>query len=85
LEAAQRFVTEHGLDSLIPFVASDDIALQYQVTIAPYGIVVDRTGVVRSKGLVNSFAHVESLLNAEELGVRSMEEYLRRKETPQVS
>jgi len=85
LEAAQRYIAEHRLDNLIPFVTSDDIAFQYQVTIAPYGVVVDRIGIVRSKGLVNNFAHIESLLNAEELGVRSVEEYLQRDRTPQVS
>lgn len=84
LEAAQKYITEHRLDGLIPFVTSDDIAFQYQVTIAPYGVIVDRTGLVRSKGLVNNFAHIESLLNAKELGVRSIEEYLQREQALQV-
>lgn len=80
LEASQKYVKEHKLDKSIPFVVSDDLALSYQVTLAPYGIVIDRQGIVRAKGIVNNYSHIESLLNAEELGVRSLEEYTQRRE-----
>jgi len=75
-EAGKKYAVEHSLDSIIPVIVSNDLALSYKVTLAPYGIVVDRAGVVRAKGLVNSYFDIESLLNAEEMGVRSIQEYL---------
>jgi methylamine dehydrogenase accessory protein MauD len=80
VEAAQKYAIEHKVDKSIPFIVSDDLALSYQVTLAPYGIVIDRQGIVRAKGIVNNYSHIESLLNAEELGVRSLEEYTQRQE-----
>jgi hypothetical protein len=36
-------------------------------------------GVVRAKGLVNSREQIESLLEAQELGVASLQDYLARR------
>ncbi len=46
------------------------------VSIVPYGMIIDRSGILRSKGLVNHYLDIESLLNAEEMGVRSIQEHL---------
>lgn len=76
-ETGKKYALEHSiLNGNLPFIISDDLSFRYQVTLAPYGIVVDKTGVIRAKGLVNSYFDVESLLNAEEMGVRSIQEYL---------
>lgn len=75
-EDARRFATEHHLDGSIPLVVSNDLALNYMVSIVPYGMIIDRSGVLRSKGLVNHYLDIESLLNAEEMGVRSIQEHL---------
>lgn len=76
-DAGKAYALEHSLlDGHLPFIISDDLAFRYKVTLAPYGIVVDKTGIVRAKGLVNSSFDIDSLLNAEELGVRSIQEYL---------
>lgn len=66
------FITQHRVGQ-IPYVISRDLAVQYRVGVLPYAIVVDRAGHVRAKGLVNDPTHLESLLNAEELGHPSIQ------------
>lgn len=81
IESAQKFIADNSLtDSAIAFILSDDLALTYRVSIAPYALVIDRAGVLRSKGLVNSFADVESLLNASELDIRSVQAFHQKQE-----
>ena len=38
--------------------------------------------MIRAKGLINSREHLESLFNAKELGVGSVQEYLHEHEVP---
>jgi hypothetical protein len=40
--------------------------------------LIDEHGILRAKGLVNSREHLESLFEAKELGVASIQEYLER-------
>lgn len=77
IEAAQDFVKEYDLSKTIPFVVSADLNITYKIGTVPYAVLVDRQGVVRSKGLVNNIAHVESLLNAEEKGFPTLESTLK--------
>ena len=52
-------------------------------SVAPVGLCGElrrRTrerGVIRAKGLINSREHLDSLFNAKELGVGSVQDYLR--------
>ncbi len=79
LEASREFAEAHSLDSIIPLILSDELALRYKITISPYGILVDKSGVLRAKGLVNTLADIESLLYAEEMGIRSVDEFMNAK------
>jgi len=71
------FVRDEGLEGL-PYVLSPTLGLTYQVAKLPYAVLLDAAGVIRSKGLVNTREHLESLLEADERGVASIQEYLRR-------
>ena len=42
--------------------------------------LIGQDGTVRAKGLVNSREHIESLLEAEALGVGSMQDFLRKRQ-----
>jgi hypothetical protein len=42
----------------------------------PYAVLMDADGVVLSKGLVNSREHLESLIIAHEMGVKSVQDYI---------
>ena len=44
----------------------------------PYAVLVDAAGIVRAKGLVNSREHLESLFEAHERGVASLQDWLER-------
>lgn len=60
-----------------PYVLSADLGMTYRVSRLPYAVLLDERGVIRAKGLINSREHLESLFNAKELGVGSVQDYLR--------
>jgi methylamine dehydrogenase accessory protein MauD len=70
----QRFVREHGLLGF-PYVISAALGLSYQVSRLPFAALLDGSGLLRARGLVNSREHLESLFEAKRLGVASLQEY----------
>jgi methylamine dehydrogenase accessory protein MauD len=77
-ESAQHlaFYGQAGLQQF-PYVLSADLGMTYRVSRLPYAVLLDERGVIRAKGLINSREHLESLFNAKELGVGSVQDYLR--------
>ena len=71
----EAFIRQHGLGSF-PYVLSTDLGLGYRVNRLPLAVLIDGEGVVRAKGLVNNREQLESLFNAKELGVDSIQRYL---------
>ena len=69
------FVREQGLAQM-PYLLSTELGMTYRVSRLPYGILVDAQGIVRAKGLVNSREHLDSLLNAHDMGAASIQQYL---------
>lgn len=70
-----RFVNEQGLQSL-PYVLSTELGMSYRVSRLPYAVLLDAQGVVAAKGLVNSREQLDSLLNAHDMGMPSIQQYL---------
>jgi methylamine dehydrogenase accessory protein MauD len=70
----RRFVNDQGLMGL-PYVVSAPLGLSYQVSRLPFAALLDAAGVLRARGLVNSREHLESLFEAQRLGVASLQEY----------
>jgi methylamine dehydrogenase accessory protein MauD len=60
-----------------PYVLSSDLGMTYRVSRLPYAVLIDERGMIRAKGLINSREHLESLFNAKELGVGSVQDYIR--------
>lgn len=60
-----------------PYVLSADLGMTYRVSRLPYAVLIDERGVIRAKGLVNSREHLESLFNAKEMGVSTVQDYIR--------
>jgi methylamine dehydrogenase accessory protein MauD len=77
LDAQRRFVEQNRLTTF-PYVVSTPLGIAYQVGKLPYAVLVDEQGILRARGLINSREHLESLLQAAELGVASVQEYLER-------
>lgn len=75
----EAFVGEHHLDAR-PYLLSTQLGLVYQVGKLPHAVLIDAAGVLRAKGLVNTREHIESLFEAMERGVGSVQEYLRREQ-----
>ena len=79
-EAEQRrMVIKHGLSD-VPFVLSESLGRSFGVAKLPYAVLLDEAGKVAALGLVNTREHLESLFEAKERGVASIQEYLSRRE-----
>jgi methylamine dehydrogenase accessory protein MauD len=74
----EAFVREQRLDRHT-YVLSSELGIAYRVAQLPYAVLLDGEGIVRAAGLVNSREHLESLFEAAERGVASVQEYLERK------
>jgi len=70
----RQFVLDHQLADF-PYVLSPALGLSYQVNRLPFAALIDQAGVLRARGLVNSREHLESLFEAQRLGVASLQEY----------
>ena len=73
----EEFVRANGLAERV-YVLSAELGLTYQVSKLPYAALIDASGVLRAKGLINTREHVESLFEAMERGVESVQDFLRR-------
>jgi methylamine dehydrogenase accessory protein MauD len=76
-EEHEAFIRQHGIDR-DRYVLSRDLGLQYQVEKLPFAVLIDEAGVLRARGLVNSREHLESLFEARDRNVASLQEYLER-------
>jgi methylamine dehydrogenase accessory protein MauD len=72
----EAFVRDYELQRF-PYLLSTELGLAYRVGKLPYAVLIDGTGVIRSTGLVNSREHFESLFEASERGVASLQEFLK--------
>src|SRR5277367_3245553 len=78
-QAEQRaMIQQFGLET-IPYVNSPQVGMTFHVGKLPYAILLDAAGIIRTKGLVNSREHLESLLIAEETGFGTIQAYLAAK------
>ena len=59
-----------------PFVLSERLGRTLGVAKLPYAVLLDEQGKVASLGLVNTREHLESLFEAKERGVASLQDYL---------
>ena len=73
-----RMAGEHRLEGL-PMILSEALGRSFGVSKLPYAVLLDEVGKVASLGLVNSREHLESLFEAKERGVASMQEFLARR------
>lgn len=77
-QAHEHMIREQGIDP-DSYVLSQTLGLAWVVEKLPFAALVDRHGILRAKGIVNSREHLESLFEAHARGVASLQEYLTRK------
>lgn len=75
LSEHQAFVRAERLEG-IPYLLSPALGITFKVPRLPWALLLDAGGVLRARGLVNSREHLESLLEAEERGVATLQEFL---------
>lgn len=71
------FVAAESLQEF-PYVLSERLGLAFGAGRLPHAVLLDGSGIVRASGLVNSREHLDSLFEARERGVASLQEYLER-------
>ena len=62
-----------------PYVISMQLGMTYQVSKLPFALLIGNDGILKSKGLVNSREHLESLLESMDSGIASIQEFVARK------
>jgi methylamine dehydrogenase accessory protein MauD len=60
------------------YVLSPALGITWQVGKLPYAVLLDAAGILRARGLVNTREHLESLFEAKQRGVASIQDYLAR-------
>jgi methylamine dehydrogenase accessory protein MauD len=72
----EALIAEHRLGD-VPFALATIVGINLGIGKLPQAVLIDAAGIIRSKGIVNSREHLESLLVAQETGYASMQDYLR--------
>ena len=75
VEVQHRMIAAQGLEKY-PFLNGPEVGHAFHVDKLPHAVLMDAAGTVLSKGLVNSREHLESLINAHEMGLRSVQDYI---------
>jgi len=59
-----------------PYVVSQALGMSYAVSKLPFAVLIGADGVLRSKGLVNTREHLESLVESMRSGIASLQDYV---------
>src|SRR5262249_53317975 len=70
----EAFVRAERLDAF-PYLLAPELGMRWQVGKLPYAALIDAAGTLRGRGLVNTREHLESLFEAMERGVGSIQEF----------
>jgi methylamine dehydrogenase accessory protein MauD len=75
----REWLRESRLESW-PYILSQQLGMTMQVAKLPFAALIDENGILCARGLVNSREHIESLFEAREQGVASIQEYLKNQQ-----
>ena len=75
LDVHRAYAEENNLRQY-PYVISQPLGMRMGVNKLPFAVLINKEGILRARGLVNSREHLESLVQANELDVSSLQEYL---------
>jgi methylamine dehydrogenase accessory protein MauD len=78
----RAYAQRKGLQQF-PYVVSELLGKTYGVAKLPYAVLIDEAGIIASMGIINSREHLESLFEAKERKVASIQEYMDRKQAVQ--
>lgn len=75
IDAHRVYVEDLGLEGY-PYVVSEPLGVAYAVGKLPFAVLIGGDGTLKSKGLVNSREHLESLVEAMDSGIASLQDYV---------
>jgi methylamine dehydrogenase accessory protein MauD len=75
VEQHQAYVRELHIETY-PYVVSQALGLAFAVSKLPFAVLIGADGVLRSKGLVNTREHVESLVESMHSGIATLQDYV---------
>ncbi len=75
LEQHQAYAKDLDLDKY-PYVLSEKLGMSFEVSKLPFAALIGADGTLASKGLVNTREHLESLIEAMDTGVATLQDYV---------
>ena len=81
LQQHRNYVSDLGISE--PYIISRHLGMSYQVSKLPFALLIDADGILRSKGLVNTREHLESLIESMDSGVATVQDYVSARQAPQ--
>lgn len=75
LEQHQAYVRDLGI-SQYSYIVSQAFGMKYSVSKLPFAVLIGPDGTLRSKGLVNTREHLESLAESMETGISTLQDYI---------
>ena len=78
----RAYVDRKGLQQF-PYVVSELLGKTFGVSKLPYAVLIDERGKIASMGIINSREHLDSLFEAKERKVASIQDYMSKRGTVQ--
>jgi methylamine dehydrogenase accessory protein MauD len=75
-ESHRSYVTDLGINGY-SYVVSQPLGIRYAVSKLPFAALIAADGTLKSKGLVNTREHLESMVESMETGIESLQDYVR--------
>jgi methylamine dehydrogenase accessory protein MauD len=75
-ENHRSYVTDLGINGY-SYVVSQPLGIRYAVSKLPFAALIAADGPLKSKGLVNTREHLESMVESMETGIESLQDYVR--------
>lgn len=61
-----------------PYIVSQPLGMAYAVSKLPFAVLIGSDGTLKSKGLVNTREHLESLVESMDSGIASLQDYVEK-------
>ena len=78
LAAHQDYIQRLGI-AAYPYLISPALGLTYEVSRLPFAVLIGGDGVLKSKGLVNTREHLESLIESLDTGIATVQDYVKER------
>ena len=75
IEQHQAYAKDLDLDKY-PYVLSEKLGMSFEVSKLPFAVLIGSDGTLQSKGLVNTREHLESLIEAMDTGIATLQDYI---------